>query len=84
MSYTMPDEAEKWLREHDKDFGDGEYPYLSQRQFRLRQKKETSVNPVTIDPVDFSVLRDGNHRTVKRVPILRKDRHQRGQGQPDK
>ena len=79
MTYTIPDEAEKWLRINDPAFGKGEYPYLSLRQQVLRQRKETSVNPTTIDQVDFTVLRDGNHRTIKRVPILRKDRHQRGQ-----
>ena len=79
MTYITPDEAEKWLRTHDPDFGKGDYPYLSLKQQTLRQRKETSVNPNTIDQVDFTVLRDGNYGTVRRLPVLRKDRHQKGQ-----
>jgi hypothetical protein len=79
MTYEIPDEAECWLRINDPDFGKGEYPYLSLRQELLRRRKETSVNPTTVDQVDFTVLREGNYRSVKCIPILRKDRHQRGQ-----
>lgn len=79
MDYTKADEAERWLRENDPDFGDGEYPYLSQWKFDHRRVKETPINPYTIDNVDFSVARTGNYGTKKQIHAFQKDRHRRGQ-----
>ena len=79
MDYTMPDEAQRWLRENDPDFGGGEYPYLSQWQIDHRQRKETPTNPYTIDNVDFSAARSGNYGTKKQLQVFQKDRHRKGQ-----
>ena len=79
MHYNAPDTAEKWLRKNDSSFRKGEYPYLSQRQFDYRSKRETFVNPQTIDNVDFSVIRSGVNGTKKQLQMFQKDRHRRGQ-----
>ena len=79
MNYNPPDGSERWLRENDPNFRKGEYPYLSQRQFDYRIRKETSVNPNTLDNVDFSVVRSGNTGTKKHLQMFQKDRHRRGQ-----
>jgi len=79
MNYIPPDEAEKWLRENDPDFGRGEKPYLSQRQTSYRGRKETPVKPTTIDRVDFSGANNGNYGTRGQLRIFQKDRHKRGQ-----
>ena len=79
MDYNKADEAERWLRINDPDFGKGENPYLSQRQLDYRNVKETSMNPHVIDNVDFSVTRSGNYGTKNQIPAFQKDRHRRGQ-----
>ena len=79
MDYTLPDDAEGWLRANDPEFGKGENPYLSQWQLDHRCKKETPVNPHVIDNVDFSVTRSGNYGTKNQIPAFQKDRHRRGQ-----
>jgi len=79
MNYTMPDDAERWLRENDPNFGDGEYPYLSQWQTDERRRRETSVKPHTIDQVNFLQGDDGNYGTRGQLRIFQKDRHRRGQ-----
>jgi hypothetical protein len=77
MDYIPPDKAERWLRENDPDFGKGERPYLSQFQIGYRGRKETPVNPNTIDRVDFSGANTGNYGTKGQLRILQKDRHKR-------
>jgi hypothetical protein len=77
--YTPPDETEKWLRENDTNFGDGEYPYLSQRQIGERLRKETPVRPYTIDQVDFTKTGDGNYSSKGQLRLFQKDRHRKGQ-----
>jgi len=79
MAYQKPDDAEQWLREHDPEFGKGEYPYLSERQVGIRKVKETSVRPNTMDRVDFSNVNTGNYGTRGQIRIFQKDRHRRGQ-----
>jgi hypothetical protein len=79
MSYSFPDEVERNLRELDSKFGEGEYPYLSQRQADYRNQKEISVNPATLDGLDFVGNRDGNYGTKGQARIFQKDRHKRGQ-----
>ena len=79
MNYIPPDEAERWLRDNDPDFGKGEKPYLSQRQTGYRNRKETPVKPTTIDRVDFSAVNSGNYGTKGQLGIFQKDRHRRGQ-----
>ena len=79
MEYNKADEAERWLRTNDPDFGKGEKPYLSQRRIDYRNVKETSINPNTIDNVDFSVANSGNYGTKKQINAFQKDRHRRGQ-----
>ncbi len=83
MDYIPADEAERWLRENDPDFGKGEKPYLSQRQTGYRNRKETSVKPTTIDRVNFSDVNSGNHGTKGQLRVLQKDRHKRGQRDTD-
>ena len=79
MEYTIPDDTERWLRTNDPEFGDGEYPYLSQWQIGHRAKKETPTKPYTLDNVDFSVARSGNYGTKNQIRAFQKDRHRRGQ-----
>ena len=77
------DMAEKWLRENDPAFGKGEYPYLSARQERHRRNKETPVDPLIMDSIDFSVARDGNYGTCGHLSTIKKDRHKQGQKDTD-
>ena len=79
MTYRMPDDAEKWLRENDPDFGKGEHPYHSRRQTGHRYQKEITVDPQILDGADFSVLSDNNFGTRGTLPMFQKDRHRRGQ-----
>jgi len=83
MNYIAPDSAERWLKGNDPDFGNGEKPYLSQRQIGYRNRKETSVKPTTIDRVDFSDVNSGNYGTKGQLRIMQKDRHKRGQRDTD-
>ena len=84
IKYNSPDEAERWLRANDGRFGKGEHPYLSQRQFDYRAKRETFVNPQIIDNVDFSVIRGGVSGTKKQLQMFQKDRHRKGQRDTEK
>ena len=78
MDYKSPDEAEKWLRENDPNFGKGERPYLSQWQVNERKRKEFPYEPKVIDEVDFGSVRIGNYGTIHQKRMLQKDRHKRG------
>ena len=79
MDYDLPDEAEKWLRENDPDFGQGEKPYLSQWQADFRNRKEASTKPVMLDGLDYTGSRCGNYGTRGQARAFQKDRHKRGQ-----
>ena len=79
----MKDEAEKWLEENDPQYREGEYPYLSDSQMEYRNRKEISVDPMIMDSIDFSVVRNGNYGTKGHLSTIKKDRHKRGQKDTD-
>jgi hypothetical protein len=58
LRYSIPDEAEKWLRYNDPDFGNGDRTYLSQKQLKLRCYKETSIKR---DIAGFKAAFKGRH-----------------------